>query len=155
MHKVYIGEVYYIYQLEGLMLMTDQVGKQANVTETAIDLTEDTEDIRSRFGDIPYKRKRMWTAGETVDTNDTDGLILDARFFRNKVFHIINGGAQSLIYRVYACLDPDHWRAISSEVTVAAGADDHEFDDGPWAFYKIVVRAASGTTTPIIYAGVM
>lgn len=124
---------------------------QRNKTEREIKLSEkfDTEEIR-KSGHNLFKRRRLFDAGTKVGTSYVDSKIFDARFFKEKLIHIINRDTtNNLLYKVLACVNPTKWVEIVTETTITANAsgdaDDYETNSEPWAFYKIQVKSSASS----------
>ncbi|GAI29877.1 unnamed protein product [marine sediment metagenome] len=131
---------------------------QRNKSEGAIKLDDrfDTEEI-SKSGHNLFKRRRLFEPKTTVGTTYVDSKIFDARFYKEKLFHLINRDiTNNLLYKVLACVDPSKWHELCPETTITANAtgdaDEYEFDDGCWAFYKIQVKSSAATVELEAYA---
>lgn len=81
-----------------------------------------------------------------------DSLILDVRLFERKLFHIKNKGANNILFKILACIDPSFWETIKDETTLNAGTSTYEWLSAPWAFVKIQVKSATADTPSIVDA---
>ena len=131
---------------------------QRNKTELDVRLDPkfNTEEI-SKSGHNLFKRRRLFDKGTKATTTYADSKIFDARFFKEKLFHIINRDiTNNLLYKVLACVDPSKWHELAPETTITANAtgdaDAFEFDDGCWAFYKLQVKSSAATVEVEAYA---
>jgi len=101
------------------------------------------ENIRSNKGKI-WKRVRAYPLDHPTTDTYEDSEILDARLLKDKVFHIKNtDSANSLLYKILACIDPNLWTEIQTETTLAAGSEAIETSSLPWAYYKFQVKSAT------------
>ena len=132
---------------------------QKNKTETEIRLDPkfDTEEA-SKSGHNLYKRRRLFDPKTTVGTTYVDSKVFDARFFKEKVFHILNKDAGiNLTYKVLACNNPTMWKPLedrdgNSEFTVLPTKSDYQTSTEAWAFYKLQVKSASSSVEVEAYA---
>lgn len=129
---------------------------QKNKTETEIRLDPkfDTEEA-SKSGHNLWKRRRLFEPKTTVGTTYVDSKVFDARFLKDKLFHIINRDTvNNLLYKVLACVDPSKWHELAdsddvSEWTITANAtgdaEDYQSSTEAWAFYKLQVKSSAAT----------
>ena len=124
---------------------------QRNKTELDIRLDPkyDTEEI-SKSGHNLCKRRRLFEKGTKVGTTYQDSLIFDARFYKEKLFHIINRDkTNNLLYKILACVNPTKWHEVQAETTITANAtgdaDDVQTHTESWAFYKVQCKSSAGT----------
>ena len=122
---------------------------QRNKTESeiALDPKFDTEEI-SKSGHNLSKRRRLFDKGTKVGTTYVDSKIFDARFYKEKLVHIINKDpTNNLLYKWLACVNPTKWREIQPETTItpATPNDDYQTNTEPFAFYKLQCKSSAGT----------
>ena len=125
--------------------------QQRNKTETEIRLDPryDTEEA-SKSGHNLWKRRRLFDKGTKVGTTYEDSKIFDARFYKNKLFHIINRDTTNdILYKIFACMNPSKWHELQAETTITANAtgdaDDYQTSTENWAFYKVQCKSSAGT----------
>jgi len=132
---------------------------QRNKTETEIRLDPrfDTEEA-TKSGHSLWKRRRLFEVGHKVGTTYEDSKIFDARFFKEKTFHILNKDTGiNLTYKVLACNNPSIWETLedrdgNSEFTVLPTKSDYQTSTEGWAFYKLQVKSASSSVEVEAYA---
>lgn len=124
---------------------------QRNKTEMeiALDPKFDTEEI-SKSGHNLSKRRRLFDKGTKVGTTYVDSKIFDARFYKEKLVHIINRDTtNNLLYKWLACINSTKWKEIQTETTITANAtgdaDDYQTNTEPFAFYKLQCKSSAGT----------
>lgn len=125
--------------------------QQRNKTEQEIRLDPryDTEEV-SKSGHNLFKRRRLYDKGTKVGTTYQDSLIFDARFYKEKLVHIINRDkTNNLLYKWLACINPTKWIEIMPETTITANAtgnaEDYQTNSEPFAFYKLQCKSSAGT----------
>jgi len=131
---------------------------QRNKTEHEIRLepNKDTEEA-TKSGHNLWKRRRLFDKGTKVGTTYVDSKIFDARFYKDKAFHIINRDVtNNLLYKILACINPTKWHEIQVETTITAvataDADDYQTSSETWAFYKVQVKSSASTVEVEAYA---
>lgn len=124
---------------------------QRNKTEREIRLDPeyDTEEV-SKSGNNLSKRRRLFDLGTKVGTSYVDSAIFDARFYKEKLVHIINRDTtNNLLYKWLACVNPTKWIEIQPETTITKNAtgdaDDYQTNSEPFAFYKLQCKSSAGT----------
>jgi len=108
---------------------------------------KDTEEVH-KSGDNLFKRRRLFDSGTKVGTTYEDSKIFDARFYYEKLFHIINrDNTNNLLYKILACVNPTKWYTIVPETTITANAtgdaDAYETNSEPWAFFKLQCKSSA------------
>lgn len=131
------------------MLKTPYNLGQKNKTEQAIRLEPkfDTEEV-SKSGHNLFKRRRLFDLGTKVGTTYIDSKVFDARFFKEKLVHIINkDDTNNLLYKWLACVNPTKWHEIQPETTITPTApnDDYQTNTEAWAFYKLQCKSSAST----------
>ena len=109
-----------------------------------------------------WKRRRLFGIKNASTPNVTpeivtdaymDSKTFDARFYREKLFHIINRHAtNSLTYKVLACIDPSKWKELTGEIPLAALAEATETSEYSWAYYKLQVKNTVGASVALVEA---
>jgi len=122
---------------------------QRNKTEQEITLPEkfDTE-TGKKSGHNLHKRRRLFDKGTKVTTTYVDSKIFDARFYKDKLVHIINkDDTNNLLYKWLACVNPTKWRELQPETTItpATPNDDYQTNTEPFAFYKLQCKSSAGS----------
>ena len=130
--------------------------QQRNKREAETSLRANTEEI-SKSGHNLFKRRRLFDPKTKVGTIYVDSTIFDARFYKDKLFHIINRDkTNNLLYKILACVDPTKWHEIQAETTITANAtgdaDDYQTSTENWAFWKIQVKSSAATVEVEAYA---
>ena len=123
--------------------------QQKNQTEAeiALDHKFDTEEA-SKSGHNLFKRRRLFDKGTKVTTTYVDSKIFDARFYKDKLVHIINkDDTNNLLYKWLACVNPTKWRELQPETTITPTSpnDDYQTNTEPFAFYKLQVKSSAGS----------
>ena len=122
--------------------------QQRNITEREISLSEkyDTEK-GSKSGHNLFKRRRLFDPNTKVGTTYVDSKIFDARFYKEKLVHIINKDVtNNLLYKWLACVNPTKWIEIMPETTITpANVDDYQTNSEPFAFYKLQCKSSAST----------
>ena len=135
---------------------------QRNKTEgeVRLDPRYDTEET-SKSGHNLWKRRRLFDPNTKVAAIYVDSKIFDARFYKEKLFIIINRDkVNNLLYKVLACIDPAKWHELeyngTAEQTITANAagdaDDYQTSTEGWAFYKLQVKSSAGLVEVEAYA---
>jgi len=131
---------------------------QRNKTETEIRLEPkfDTEEI-SKSGHNLFKRRRLFEPKTTVGTTYVDSKVFDARFYKEKLFHIINRDTTNdLLYKILPCVNPTKWHELQAETTITANAtgdaDNYQTSTENWAFLKIQAKSSAATVEVEAYA---
>jgi hypothetical protein len=89
------------------------------------------------------KRVRVYPLDHPTTNEYVDGEILDARFLKDKVFHIKNThAANAMKYKILACIDPCNWSEIKVETALAAGVEAIDTSSVPWAYYKLQMKSS-------------
>lgn len=104
------------------------------------------ENIKSNKGKL-WKRVRAYPLDHPTTDNYEDSEILDARLLRDKVFHIKNThAANSITYKLLACIDPSLWTEIVPAAPLAASAEAITTSTAVWAYYKLQVKSTVAAT---------
>jgi hypothetical protein len=112
------------------------IGQEANTEEAVKERT--LWKRRRLFGNYALNQSKV--QAEIVTDEWMDSKIFDARFYRNKIFHIINQDlSNSLNYQILGCIDPSSWHIVKASTALAAGIEGYETSIEPWAYYKIQV----------------
>jgi len=110
------------------------------------------ENIKSNKGKL-WKRVRAYPLDHPTTNSYVDGEILDARLLDKKIFHIKNThSANSLSYKLLACIDPKVWTELKGATALAAAAEAIETSIVPWTYYKIQVKSSVDDTPATVRA---
>lgn len=94
---------------------------------------------------MQFKRIRAFDKYNTTAAY-ADSLIFDKRLIKSVLITIIEkGGAQSIYYKVLACIDPSDWHEIQGETSLAAAGHTALTLSDSWAYLKLQVINNSGS----------
>jgi hypothetical protein len=96
--------------------------------------------------------KRVRVMKEATGAAYADSLIFDKRVMKTVVISIKEtGGAQSIYYKVLACIDPEDWHELQGETSLVASGHVALTVSDPWAFLKLQAKNNSGSGTVSAY----
>jgi hypothetical protein len=104
-----------------------------------------TEERINASKGMQHKRIRVFDNYNTTATY-ADSLIFDKRLIKSVVITIIEkGGAQSIFYKLLACIDPSDWHEIVGATALAASAHTAITISDAWAYLKLQAINNSGS----------
>jgi hypothetical protein len=110
------------------------------------------ENIRSNKGKL-WKRVRAYPLDHPTTDSYVDGEILDARLLKDKLLHIKNThAANSLTYKLLACIDPNLWTELVAATPLAATVEAITPSAVAWAYYKLQVISTVAATPATVRA---
>ena len=91
-----------------------------------------------------YRRARVLNK-QTTTAAYADSLIFDKRLIRTVLMTIKEtAAAQSIYYKVLACIDPEDWHEIQGETSLAAAGHVALTLSDSWAYLKLQIKNNSG-----------
>jgi hypothetical protein len=109
-----------------------------------IDAKNTEENLKAQRG-MSFRRARVFEKYATTAAY-VDSLVFDKRLIKTCVITLIEkGGAQSIYYKVLACIDPEDWHEILGETSLAASAHIPYAVSDPWAYVKLQAKNDSGS----------
>lgn len=105
---------------------------------------KNTEENLNASKGIKYRRARLFERLTTTAAY-VDSEIFDKRLLSHALITIDEvGNAQSIFYKVLACIDPSDWHEIQPETSLAAGAHVPLSVSDSWAYLKLQAKNNSG-----------
>ena len=103
-----------------------------------------TEENLSASRGMKFKRQRVFEDLITTAAY-VDSLVFDKRLHKAVIMTIKEvGGAQSIYYKVLACIDPADWHEIQAETSLAAAGHIAYTVSDSWSYLKLQAKQNSG-----------
>ncbi len=130
--------------------------------ENALEIPSDTDTEEGAKERTLWKRRRLFgvknastpnVTPEIVTDDYMDSKIFDARFYSHKVFQLINRHASNaLLYKIFACIDPNKWEELQGETTLLAASSITFSSSDRWAYYKMSVKNSTPASAATVEA---